>query len=172
MSYIFHEPFEPAIHGPRRSYSPVVARRGFSRAHSFSGLDLFAEDPQPAQRRAYAPLPVIVAVVVPYSPVRRLAASLLASDAFDAFYPAQRVTRFSPGYAPITGDFGLSASFTFTDSGTTAGATPSFSGTGDDPTAPEGLWADPADTLQGLGTLELAVIPGIAFAGRSASKIV
>ena len=166
---------EDPLQPQHRAFAPppaVVVVRDFFRARAFSALDLFAEDLQPTQRRAYAPVRGIVAVIVPYSPVRRLAAGLLSSDAFDEFYPAQHVTRFSPGYAPITGDVGLSASFTFTDTGPGAFPTPTFSGTGDDPTAPVGLDADPTDALLGLGTEELAVAPGVTFSGLSASKIV
>ncbi len=164
-------PFQPQ----HRAFAPppaVVLVRGLSRACAFSALDLFSEDLQPTQRRAYAPVRVIAAVIVPYSPVRRLAASLLSSDAFDEFYPAQHATRFSLGYAPIPGDFGLSASFTFSDTGPGAFPALAFSGAGDDPTAPVGLDANPTDALLVLGTEELAVVPGVTFSGLSATKIV
>ena len=215
MSWIFHEPLEPAVYarrtiGPpippatqafgqharvivsleaadawreeseggatrRRAFSPpaiVVAARGFPRARSVSALELWSEEAQPNQRRSYAPLRIVSVSVVPFSPVRRLQINLLASDALDEFYPAQRATRFSPGSAPITGDFGLSASFVFIDAGVATFPILAFSGTGDDPTAPEGLDADLTDALQGLGMEELAVVPGASFLGLSACKIV
>ncbi len=168
MSWIFREPFESAIHGHRRAYAPLVARRGFSRTRSFHSLDLFSEDPPPTLRRAYSRKVTITIPVLTFSPARRLLPVLLAAGTYDEAWPSQPRTRFVAGYAPITGDAGMSASFTVVFTG----VTPASEG-------PTGLYADTILTGdQGLAAQSLAILAvddsaaASTFTGQSASRIV
>jgi hypothetical protein len=168
MSWIFHEPFEAAIHGHRRAYAPLVAGRGFSRTRSFHSLDLFSEDTPPTLRRAYSRAVVVAATIRPFGPARGLLPVLLAAGAWDEAWPTQPRTRFVVGYAPITGDVGLSASFTVSFTG----VTPASEG-------PTGLYADTILTGdQGLAAQSLAILAvddsaaASTFTGQSASRIV
>ena len=56
MSWIFHEPLEPAIYARRRVAPMASTFATFNAAARFAALDLFSEEPWPTQRRAYAPL--------------------------------------------------------------------------------------------------------------------
>jgi hypothetical protein len=173
MSWIFHEPFEGAVFARRRVYAPPVPRRSFRRPMAGLGIDLFGDEPWTAQRRAYAPVPVAVAAIRPFSPAGRVLASLLAADVFGEHGPPTNHTRLFPsGFAQINGDVGRSASFTVSVGGADASVTAAFAGAGDDPYGPIGLSIATGVALGADPFRELAVQNPAVFGGASASRTV
>jgi hypothetical protein len=158
MSWIFHEPFEPAIHVRRAVAPPSVARRSFARP---ARPESVTDEPWTPQRRTYAPPPASVgpAAVLAQSATGRIMAGLLAAGVYDDTpEPTTPARRYQAGYA-TSADTGLSASFSVT-----------ITGRGDDPYGAVGLaggsgFALGADTLRALAVQNPAV-----FAGATASR--
>jgi hypothetical protein len=161
MSWIFHEPFEAAVFGPRRTFAPPVTRRSFSPARRVHASDLWSDEPWPAQRRACAPSRIVHATSTPFSPARRLLAVLLASGVYDAAQTWQRPARYLIGHPQPGDDVGRSASFTVT-----------FFGKGDDPYGGVGLSTANTIALGVDAGRELAVQNLSVFGGASASRTV
>lgn len=169
MSWIFHEPFEPAIHAHRRAFAPLVARRGFSRTRSFHSHDLFSEEPPPTVRRVFSPRAAAIVAPTPnVNAARRLLPALLAAGVWDEIFPVQPHARFVSGFAPVAGDAGMSASVTV-----------SFTGVTPDTGGPTGLHADTIGSGdRGLAAQTLAILAVdesgsiTLYSGQSASRVV
>lgn len=168
MSWIFREPFDPAIYAGRRvgtAPTPNLARPFSSRGRLTATL--VALDPHEdadrdtiwlTQRRTFAPIPA-TAGASGYSPAGRILASLLAAGMFDEPVPHTAPTRFVVGIAP--GDKGLSASATMT-----------FIGTNPNPVSGEGLAASLSQGLCAQSLTILEITPPISFGGVTASRVV
>ena len=161
MSWIFHEPPEPAIFGRRRTFAPAAIRRAYARARMVHALDHWSDERWPLQHRVFAPLRIVHASVTPFSPARRLMAILLASGVYEGEHTCQPPAR-SAISAPRPGDdAGRSASFTVT-----------FNGKGDDPYGGVGLSTANTIALGVDASRELAVQNLSVFGGASASRAV
>jgi hypothetical protein len=162
MSWIFHEPLEPAIHVRRTFRSPVVAApaRAYSAAVRFYALDLFAEAaPTAPSRRAAATAAAAPTGLRSCNPAERVLASLLCAGLCDEapwLTPGRRLSQAS--YAP-TIDIGRSAAVSAT-----------FAGRGDDPYGPIGLAVATGEALGVDGGRPLAVQNPAVFGGGTASR--
>ncbi len=161
MSWIFHEPPDPAVFGRRRAFAPPITRRAFSHARRVHAVDLWSDESWPAQRRARAPTPAVHAVISPFSRARRLLTALLAYGVYDSAQTWQRQARYLIGHAQPGDDAGRSASVTVT-----------FTGKGDDPYGGVGLATANTIALGVDSGRELAVQNLSVFGGSSASRAV
>jgi hypothetical protein len=160
MTWMFREPFEPAIHGRRRAFAPQVVRQAYSRSRTTQAFDLFLEQAWPAQRRACVPPGVIRATTTaPFSAARRLTQLLIAAGVYDEIQSRQRPARHAAWLRRSGDDVGRSASFTVT-----------FAGKGDDPYRGVAVAVTIGIAL-GVDTFrELAIQNGAVFGGSSAAR--